>query len=133
MIRTKILLSYDGSVFNGFQIQKDEKKSKRSVAGIITDAFKTLNIDTKIVGSGRTDTLVHAIHQVIHVDLPRFWKDTKQLQISLNKLVHPHIHIQKIEYAQQTFHARFSAKKGFIVMLFMMEFINQCWLIMLYM
>lgn len=111
MMRTKITLSYDGSVFNGFQIQKDEKKSKRSVVGIITDAFETLNIDTKIVGSGRTDTLVHALHQVIHVDLPNFWKDTKQLQISLNKLVHPHIHIQKIECVSQTFHARFSAKR----------------------
>lgn len=111
MMRAKITLSYDGSVFNGFQIQKDEKKSKRSVVGIITDAFETLNINTKIVGSGRTDTLVHAMHQVIHVDLPRFWKDTQQLQISLNKLVHPHIHIQKIEYAESSFHARFSAKR----------------------
>jgi len=111
MMRAKITLSYDGSVFNGFQIQKDEKKSKRSVVGIITDAFQTLNIDTKIVGSGRTDTLVHAMHQVIHVDLPNFWKDTQQLQISLNKLIHPHIHIQKIEDTDETFHARFSAKR----------------------
>lgn len=111
MSKAKIILSYDGSIFNGFQIQKHELKEKKSVARIITQALKTLNIDTKIVGSGRTDVNVHATHQVIHIDLPSFWTDTDKLKKCLNELIKPSIFIQTIQIVDEAFHARFDAKK----------------------
>lgn len=110
-MRAKITLSYDGSFFNGFQIQKNEIKNKKSVAGVITQALKKLNIHSKVVGSGRTDACVHATHQVIHFDLPSFWVDPVKLKRALNELLVPHIYIQTVRIVEDTFHARFSAQK----------------------
>jgi len=110
-MRVKITLSYDGSAFYGFQIQQNETITFQSVAGALTRALKHLNIDSTVVGSGRTDTGVHAIHQVLHIDLPSFWYDFSKLQFHLNASLFPHIFIQKIESVEHTFHARFNAKK----------------------
>lgn len=111
MQRIKITLSYDGSFFNGFQIQKDEHKGRMSVSGLIEKALSTLNIHSKIIGSGRTDASVHAFAQVIHCDVPPFWNNLETLKYRLNLLLSPHIFIKKIETVESTFHARFSAKK----------------------
>lgn len=111
MYRARMTLAYDGSFFNGFQIQKDEHKGCMSVAGLLTKALHTLNIDTKVIGSGRTDTGVHALAQVIHCDVKPFWKEPELLKHHLNHLLQPHLHLKKIEYVDEGFHARFSAKK----------------------
>lgn len=110
-MRVKITLSYDGSAFIGFQIQKDETKASQSVAGTITRALKHINIDATVVGSGRTDTGVHAMHQVLHIDLPPFWNDLEKLQSHLNGFLAPYIFIQNITPIDSSFHARFDAKK----------------------
>jgi len=106
----KITLSYDGSKYSGFQIQKDNKKLI-TVAGHITKVLKKLNIDTKIIGSGRTDTGVHATAQVIQCEIPSFWSDLDKLKIKLNNMLNQSIYIKKIELANSKFHARFGAKK----------------------
>lgn len=110
-MRVKITLSYDGSSFIGFQIQKNETKTLQSVAGAITRALKRVNIAATVTGSGRTDTGVHATHQVLHIDLPPFWNDLKKLQSHLNGFLYPHIFIQSITPVSSSFHARFDAKK----------------------
>ena len=107
----KIIVSYDGSAFIGFQIQKDETKSCQSVAGAITRALQHINIVATVVGSGRTDTGVHATHQVLHVDLPSFWNDLEKLHVHLNYFLAPYIFIQSISPADASFHARFDAKR----------------------
>ena len=109
-MRIKIIISYDGSKFNGFQIQNN-KQRVRTVAGVITKALKNLNIDTTLVGSGRTDTGVHATAQVIHCDIPEFWHDLTRLKDEINRMVKPHIYIKTINQVDDEFHARFSAKK----------------------
>lgn len=109
-MRIKITISYDGSKFNGFQIQNNGQKVT-TVAGVLTRALKNLNIDTNLVGSGRTDTGVHATTQVIHCDIPEFWSDLNRLKEELNKVISPNIYIKKIELMSENFHARFSAKK----------------------
>lgn len=110
-MRVKATIAYDGSVFNGFQIQKHELKYKKSIAGFITKELKELNIMTTIIGSGRTDVNVHATHQVIHFDIPSFWSDVEKLRLSLNERIKPHVFIHKTELVDDTFHARFDAKK----------------------
>lgn len=110
-MRVKITLSYDGSAFIGFQIQKDETKTYQSVAGAITRALKRVNIHATVVGSGRTDTGVHATHQVLHVDIPSFWNDLEKLHTHLNHFLAPSIFIQSITPVSSSFHARFDAKK----------------------
>ncbi len=109
-MRVKITISYDGSIFNGFQIQNNRQKVI-TVAGVITKELKNLNINANLIGSGRTDTGVHATSQVIHFDIPKFWSNIEKLKEELNRLIKPHIYIKKIELVEKNFHARFSAKK----------------------
>ncbi len=109
-MRVKITLSYDGSKFNGFQIQNNKQKVV-TVAGVLTKALKNINIDTNLIGSGRTDTGVHATAQVLHCELPKFWSDLNRLKKELNRVITPSIYIKNIESVSENFHARFSAKK----------------------
>jgi len=110
-MRVKITLSYDGSCYTGFQIQKNETATTQSVAGAITRALRRVNIDATVVGSGRTDSGVHATHQVMHIDIPSFWHDLDKLKSHLNGFLYPHIFIQNIIEVPPSFHARFDAKK----------------------
>ncbi|MDD2382588.1 MAG: tRNA pseudouridine(38-40) synthase TruA [Sulfurospirillaceae bacterium] len=111
MQRVKVKLSYDGSCFNGFQMQKNENSRIQTVAGTLNKALLKLNIITTIVGSGRTDTNVHALRQVVHFDVPSFWIERlNALQSALNDYLMPSIYIQNIELTPE-FHARYDAQK----------------------
>lgn len=107
-MRVFLYLSYNGSKFSGFQ----EQINKKSVMDKFISSCKKLGIESKAVGSGRTDTNVHALNQVIHLDLPTFWQENiSKLQNSLNNLLSPNIYIKKIVKVKNNFHARFDAKK----------------------
>ncbi|MBN2768030.1 MAG: tRNA pseudouridine(38-40) synthase TruA [Campylobacterales bacterium] len=106
-MRIKATLEYDGSLFKGFQSQKN---TKNTVAGHLQNALLSLEIKDKIIASGRTDAGVHASNQVIHFDIPEFWNDTEKLQQEINKKL-TGICIKKIENVNDDFHARYSAKK----------------------
>jgi len=110
MYKIKLTISYDGSKFNGFQIQNNNNK-QTTVAGHITKFLKRLNIDTKLVGSGRTDSGVHATAQVVHCDIPTFWSNLDKLRTELNQMLDDSVHVKKIELVNDEFHARYSAKK----------------------
>lgn len=102
MVRYKIVFSYDGSKFCGFQRQKNV----RSVQGTIEDVL-TIIMGTKIVikGAGRTDAGVHALAQVATFDAPK----TKSLKSKMNHLLND-VYIKNVKIVDDSFHARFSAK-----------------------
>lgn len=106
-IRVKAIIAYDGSCFFGFQKQTSTPKT---VTSAIEEALHSLQIYSPIVGSGRTDAGVHATGQVIHFDLPKFWKDIEKLKLNLNRKL-KEIQFKHISIAPHDFHARFSAKK----------------------
>ncbi|SFV63098.1 tRNA pseudouridine synthase A [hydrothermal vent metagenome] len=106
-MRLKAILSYDGSSFFGFQKQKS---TQNTIATAIEQALSSLNIDSSIVGSGRTDAGVHATGQVIHFDVPNYWHDKDRLQMELNRKLKK-IHIKHISIVDDDFHARFWAKR----------------------
>ena len=69
-MRLKGVLSYKGTNFFGYQIQKDS--TQRSVQKEIQDVLKRIfNSEIKIFSSGRTDRGVHAVGQVIHFDIEK--------------------------------------------------------------
>lgn len=103
----KITISYDGFEFNGSQTQPD----KSSVEDRILEAFKRLNIDTKIILSGRTDKGVHASGQVFNVELPEHFSDVVNLKKLLNYQLPLSIRVLNVQIVPKDFHARFSAKK----------------------
>ena len=107
-MKVKAIISYDGSRFFGFQSQKH---TKNTVQGYIKRALNRVGIDSKIVASGRTDRGVHATNQVIHFDIPTHWSNTKKLKNYLNRYLFPFIKIKNLYIVNDSFHARFSAKK----------------------
>ena len=106
-MRVKAVIAYDGSAYLGFQKQNS---TTQTIMYALEKALRNLHIDTPIVGSGRTDTGVHASGQVIHFDLPPYWKDLKKLKVNLNRKLKD-IYIKHITEVSSDFHARFSAKK----------------------
>ena len=105
-MRYKFVIEYDGTPFIGWQRQAGQL----SVQGVLEDALKTaLRHPVTVWGSGRTDTGVHAIAQVAHIETDEKL-DTYRLFESLNALVRPYpISIKSIEEVADDFHARFSA------------------------
>jgi len=107
--KVKIVLSYDGSRFDGFAVQKGRANT---VSNRLYEVFKSIGIYEKFNASGRTDKGVHATFQVIDILVPKFWSKTlKRLENELNKKLKPDIFIKKIEIVEDSFHSRYSAKK----------------------
>ncbi len=106
-MNVKAVISYDGGFFSGFQKQNS---TQQTVTTQIENALKSLNINSKIIGSGRTDAGVHATGQIINFNLPNYWRDLKKLKEALNRKLN-HIFIKLISKVDKDFHARFSAKR----------------------
>ncbi len=106
-MNAKFIISYDGTQFQGSQTQPNGL----SVEDKIQEAFKQININTKIILSGRTDKDVHATGQVFNCILPSFWQDLKKLKRVLNKHLPSSINIKSIQEVDIEFHSRFHAKK----------------------
>jgi len=106
--RVKAVIEYDGSKFKGFQIQKGEITT---VVSSIESALKSLGIDSKVIGSGRTDSGVHATGQVIHFDIPTYWKKKtlNELKSRLNQKL-TYIRFKYLKLVDNSFHAQYSAK-----------------------
>ena len=107
MQNIKAVVAYNGNYFLGFQKQKSTPKT---VTSNIEETLKSLNIDSSIVGSGRTDAGVHATGQVINFYIPNYWNDLTKLQRELNRKLE-HIYIKKLSCVDKNFHSRFSAKR----------------------
>ena len=107
-MRVKAIIEYDGSKFSGFQIQKH---TANTIIQAINDAISSLGIKSKVIGSGRTDKGVHAINQVIHFDIPKFWQEKGLLELK-TRLNHKlkFIRFKYIKEVSIDFHAQYSAK-----------------------
>lgn len=104
--RLKFTVSYDGSDFQGWQVQPNA----RTVQSEIESALAVLEPERspRISGSGRTDAGVHARAQVFHADLERSFSPEKWRN-ALNGLLPEDIRIMSAEEMDGEFHARFSA------------------------
>ena len=91
-MRYKIIFSYDGTCFHGFQRQKDLK----SVQKVMEDALSNLLGENIVIkGAGRTDAKVHALGQVAHFDTIKSLP--KNFRKKLNQELNPEINVQKIK------------------------------------
>ncbi len=106
MKRYRLTLEYDGSGFVGWQRQD----SGFSVQAAVEGAFaKFCGHEVAIVAAGRTDSGVHAMGQVAHVDLERDWS-TLKIRDALNWHLKPFgVQALEVSEAPPEFHARFSA------------------------
>jgi tRNA pseudouridine38-40 synthase len=102
-IRTiKLKIEYDGSDFAGWQVQPEQ----RTVQGEIEKALKILTKeDIRVTGSGRTDSGVHALGQVVSFQV-QSGLSLDQLQKGLNGLLPVDISIISLDELEERFDAR---------------------------
>ena len=109
MHRYQAIIEYDGTDLHGFQIQKKDNTVQKLVQYTIS---KILKEKIKIIGSGRTDSGVHAWGQSAHFDTKKkiinIGKFIQSLNFFLNKKF---ISILEIKKKNLSFHARYSAKE----------------------
>ncbi|MBM3468130.1 MAG: tRNA pseudouridine(38-40) synthase TruA [Alphaproteobacteria bacterium] len=106
MPRYKLTVEYDGSCFSGWQRQRNQI----SVQEALQQAVKTLfNEDVLVEGAGRTDTGVHALGQVAHMDLAAPLPPYR-VRDGLNSHLRTRgVSILCVKNVPDDFHARFSA------------------------
>jgi tRNA pseudouridine38-40 synthase len=105
MSHWKLILSYDGTPYNGWQIQPNLP----TVQGTLAQTIHRITGETVLPqGSGRTDTGVHALAQVatftLSVPIP-----AANLHRALNRALPPSIRVLSVEAVPESFHARHSA------------------------
>jgi len=103
--RYAAVVSYDGSAFCGFQKQKHSPSVQQQLERALSSVA-----DSPLVVScaGRTDTAVHASHQVVHFDT-RAERTGRNWLKGANSRLPDSISILWAEQVSERFHARFSA------------------------
>jgi tRNA pseudouridine38-40 synthase len=101
----KTILTYDGTPYNGWQVQPN----RPTIQGTLAQAIQRITGETVLPqGSGRTDTGVHALAQVatfsLTVPIP-----AANLHRALNRALPASIRVLSVEAVPEHFHARHSA------------------------
>ena len=116
MLRYRLLLEYDGACFCGWQSQAMPSPQERaaqtrvSVQDTLIQAVEDFcGENVAVTGAGRTDSGVHALGQVAHLDLER-QVDGLRLREALNfHLRETGVVVLEAEETAADFHARFDA------------------------
>ena len=108
-VRWRLRVAYDGSGFHGFAAQE----GLDTVAGALSAALsRVCRTPVTLTCAGRTDAGVHALDQVVHVDVPAERSaelDPAALMKSCNSQVGPRIVVRSAGIAPEGFDARHSA------------------------
>lgn len=123
MRNIKLFIQYDGTNYNGWQIQPakisnlrfqiaDCKKQKSiiTIQGVVQEAIKKITgEDVKVIGAGRTDAGVHAIEQIASFKtLSNLPADI--IKKALNAILPDDIRIMNACDVEENFHPRYAAK-----------------------
>ena len=109
MHRYQILIEYVGTNFIGWQIQSKGQSIQKLIQIKVS---KLLKEKINLVGSGRTDSGVHAVEQSAHFDCKKKIKNLDKFLQSINFFLNIKlISITNIKNKSLNFHARFSAKQ----------------------
>jgi tRNA pseudouridine38-40 synthase len=104
----KIILEYDGTRYSGWQRQPDARTIQGELYKAANNIFGQVRFD--IQGSGRTDSGVHALCQVAHLEVSTELS-AQLIKLKLNDLLPHDINILDIDIISKNFHARHDAKK----------------------
>lgn len=101
----KCVVAYDGSAYNGWQVQPNCPSIQEQIEKALSKIHEERIM---IVGSGRTDAAVHALGQVFHFESTMCLEENQWIQ-ALNRLLPRDIRLLSVQVAKDDFHARFSA------------------------
>ena len=105
--RFKLFVEYDGTRFSGWQKQENARTIQGTIVQAAKDIFGNNFIDLQ--GSGRTDSGVHALEQVAHLDVKTVLAP-EIIRMKLNDLLPSDVNIIEVEKSNQKFHPRHDAK-----------------------
>lgn len=102
----RLTLEYDGTKYVGWQYQNNGRSIQSEIEKAIKQIFQ---IDTRIIGGGRTDAGVHACGQVASFVIDQS-VEINSLARSLNAVLPEDIVVIEANEVNSDFNARFSAK-----------------------
>jgi tRNA pseudouridine38-40 synthase len=107
MKKFKLLLEYDGTAYQGWQVQEN----RLTIQGVIEDRiFKITGEQSRVIGASRTDAGVHALGQVAAFRTEsRF--DPETIKKALNALLPQDIRVLDTSEVDDSFNPRDSAVK----------------------
>ncbi len=106
MPRYKLTVEYAGTRYSGWQIQQNARTVQGELVRAIREATGATHLET--YGSGRTDAGVHALGQVMHLDLAMNLPPNT-LVTRINDALPADINVLDAERVSPRFHARHSA------------------------
>lgn len=108
LLKFKLTIAYDGANYAGWQVQKTGLGVQQKVEEACARLFPSVK---RIHSSSRTDTGVHALGMIAHVEIPRaeFRMPIAKLALALNAHLPPDIRVVSAVRARKNFHARFDA------------------------
>jgi tRNA pseudouridine38-40 synthase len=104
-VRLKLTIEYDGTGFRGWARQPGE----RTVEGELRRALTELYSAGELVVAGRTDRGVHALANVVSVDVEGGPPPERAVP-AINALLPRDVAVSRVEQAQYDFHARYDAR-----------------------
>ncbi|HEY1170782.1 MAG TPA: tRNA pseudouridine(38-40) synthase TruA [Verrucomicrobiae bacterium] len=106
--KLKLVIAYDGANYAGWQIQKIGLGVQQRVEEALAKIFPT---PKRLHSSSRTDTGVHAIGMVAHVEIPKteLKMPVRKVMLALNAHLPADVRIMSVQKAAADFHARFNA------------------------
>ncbi len=108
------LISYVGTRYCGWQKQSGSAaEGALAIQAVFDEALRkiTREPEARTVGSGRTDSGVHAVGQVVHFVLHQKRWDTQILRRAFNSLLPRDIQVLGVQEVPIEFHAQRSAEK----------------------
>lgn len=107
-IKVKLTIAYDGANYAGWQVQTTGIGVQQKIEEALAQLFPSVR---RIHSSSRTDTGVHALGMVAHVEIPRdeFRMPVIKLPLAINAFLPEDIRIMDATRARADFHARFDA------------------------
>jgi tRNA pseudouridine38-40 synthase len=127
MLKFKLVIAYDGTGYEGWQVQKTGTGVQEIVEAALARLFPS---KPRLHSASRTDTGVHALGMVAHFEIPcgcdapvaestpgdeaspppaRFKMSTHKLALALNAWLPEDIRVLSAARAPEKFHARFDA------------------------
>jgi tRNA pseudouridine38-40 synthase len=105
-VRLKLTVEYDGTAFHGWAVQPELRTVEGAVRVALAAVFPSFD---KVAVAGRTDTGVHALGNVVSVDVGGGPPPERSAE-ALNAALPDDVAIVAAEEAEPDFHARHSAR-----------------------
>jgi tRNA pseudouridine38-40 synthase len=107
-MKFKLTIAYDGTAYQGWQVQKVGTGVQEKIEEAFGKMFPSVK---RIHSSSRTDAGVHALGMVAHVEIPRdeFKMPVGRLALALNAFLPDNIRVLSASRVPEKFHARFDA------------------------